>query len=360
VEPRKEITAKENTAANDIFLMLPRDLKIYLCSFLCTQDFLNLILATRSFIPAYPYLAKRADYPLRKLLSHAALGEWEAAEAIWSTQSPCLLSFRGTIFHPNRFYENDQVVAVIPVTMHPGCYKYVNHSVWQIALMNEEFEEAEQIGLRMSEEEKCKQFMEIFPTGKIVKENWDFAEAKRRLMAAFEAIINDETLDENNFDIMKDATRATLYALYDYVKPAPEHKTGLVFDANIYVEALQCYEDKYKQFKNWNQRSFWCVRIEGRLAAQLATRYKRPHAQGIGNPLHRRGCVLGDGTSVSPFRRVDKQIDGFHFFVGYCGGAASTGGGAGGRRFFQNLCRATTREGESLRSAIFAKRSRHV
>jgi hypothetical protein len=359
-----------------VFSDLPNDLRIFILRFLDASIF-NMVRTSRAFLKLITgdsflkvkYFRDltlldaqvRSDLeilrqlntinPIRRLLSHAALGEWESAEVIW-TQNRSLVTCRGTVFHPNRFYENDQVVAVIPATIHPGCYKYVNHNAWQIALMNEEFEEAALLGEQMSFDAKREQFREIFPTGEMVKYNWDLAEAKRRLMAVFEAIINDETLNENNLDVMKDATRVALYALYDYVKPAPEHKTGLVFDANIYVEALQCYEDKFKEFKNWNQRSFWCVRIEEPLGALLGKRYQRPHAQGIGNPLHRRGCILDDGTSYLPFRREDKKVAGVHFFVGYYGGAGrdpyAARGWSGARRFFSELVSSSNKRGREL------------
>src|SRR5688500_13845707 len=50
----------------------------------------------------------------RKLLSHAALGEWDQAEIIW-LEDPCLLTYRGTIYHPNRDYLSGLEPINIPV-----------------------------------------------------------------------------------------------------------------------------------------------------------------------------------------------------------------------------------------------------
>src|SRR3990167_2761974 len=212
---------------------------------------------------------------LHKILSHAALGEWEQAEKIWS-KDPSLLTRCGTVYHPNRIYQEGEAPIPISNWQNPGRYKYVNCTAWQIALMNEEYEEAEKMGQFMTEEEKRRQFAEIFPTGNIEKYNKNLEIAKRLLEAVFNAVINDSTIDEDNYEKMNEKTRAALQNLYKFVMPMPEHQIGLVFDTNIYVEALRLYENRFGDFtksNKWDQRSFWCVRIEGYLAALLGTAY---------------------------------------------------------------------------------------
>ena len=264
---------------------------------------------------------------LHKLLSHVALGELKQAEKIWS-KDPSLLTRYGTVYHPNRIYQEGKAPIDISNWQNPGRYKYVNCTAWQIALMNEEYEEAEKMGQFMTEEEKRRQFTEIFPTGNIEKYNKQFEIAKPLLEAAIDAIINDSTIHEYNYEQMNEKTRAALQNLYNFVKPLPEHKIGLVFDVNIYVEALKLYEDRFDDIKlsdEWHQRSFWCVRIEEYLAALLSTAYLRRHAEGIGNKekLERDGCKLSDGSSYFSFRRSSDSLSSFHFFVGYYGGRAA-------------------------------------
>ena len=138
----------------------------------------------------------------------------------------------------------------------------------------------------------------------------------------FNAVINDSTIDENNYEKMNKKTRAALQNLYHFVIPMPEHQIELVFDTNIYGEALRLYEDRlgdFKQSNQWHQRSFWCIRIEEYLAALLGTAYLRRHAEGIANKekLERDGCKLPDGSSYFSFRRTLDSLAGYHFFVGY-------------------------------------------
>jgi hypothetical protein len=255
---------------------------------------------------------------LRKLLGHAVLGEWENAESIYKL-FPDLLTCRGTIYHPNRTYEEGKAPVAIPADKNPGRYKYDNCTAWQIALMNAEYEEAELMGKFMTEKEKQKQYVEIFPDGQLIKHNWDLEEAKRRLDAVFDAVIKDQSINENNLDKMNEETSKALAELYAYVKPASEHHTGLVFDENIYLAALQLYEDRFSRFATWDQRTFWCIRVEEHLASLLGTGYLRLHAQGIGNKLKRNGCTLADGSSYFAFRRPSNSVPGGSFFVEYFG-----------------------------------------
>ena len=316
--------------------------------FLDTCAILNLAKTWRQFYSLFSGgpLYAHARFVLKELVSHAALGEWEDAEKVWKL-FPDLLTCRGTVYHPNRIYEQGKPPVDISPYVNPGRYKYVNLTAWQIALMNEEYEEAEKMGQFMAEEEKQKQFAEIFPDGIIIKHNWDLEKAKRLLQAVYAEVIMDPVIDENDPSKMSEKTQKVLYALYDYVKPKPEHKTGLVFDANLYVEALKLYDDQFNKFQNYDRRTFWCIRVEEWLAACLGTGFLRPHSQGFGNDLKRTGCVLDDGSSYFAFRRRVNDIPGVHFLVGYYGGApvVALGGGGACPRSFRNLCQAKTRSG---------------
>jgi hypothetical protein len=255
---------------------------------------------------------------LRQLLNHAALGEWIDAECMWKL-FPDLLTSRGTVYFPNRTYVAGQAPVDIPVDQHPGRYKYVNCTAWQIALMNEEWEMAEEMAKYMDGEEKQKQFAEVFPNGEI-KCHLDLEKAKGLLEAVFNAVIHDASINGKHYlDNMNQSTQEALDAIYAYVRRAPEHKTGLVFDTHIYIAALKLYEDKFGQFQNWKKNSFWCVRIEEHLASLLGTGYLRHHAQGIMNQVTLSGCTLTNNSSIHPFRRPSNSIPGFHFFVGIYG-----------------------------------------
>ena len=256
---------------------------------------------------------------LRRLLSHGALGELEAAEIIWRG-CPDLLTWRGTIYHPNRIYidDNDNPLKEpidISFDQNPGRYKYVDRTFWQILIMNEEYEEAEEVGKLMSDEEKRKQFAEIFPHGEIKKYNFDLKEAKRLLQVVFDEVAKDQLIDGNDLSKMSKSTREAMLALYAYAKPKSEHDTGLVFDANFYIEALKLYDEKSDQFKKWDRYKFWCIKVEEWLAGCLGTGYLRPHAQGIGNELSRSGCILANGSSCFAFRRSSHSIR-IGFYIG--------------------------------------------
>ena len=313
---------------------------------------------------------------LHKLLSHAALGEWKQAEKIWS-KDPSLLTRCGTVYHPNRIYdEKGNVIEEITSWKNLGYYKFVGSTAWQVAMMHSEFEEAEKMGEKMTFDEKQRQFFEIFPDGKIEKYNNKFEIAKKLIDAAFAAIIADNTIDENNLEKMNDETRKALQELYYFLTPPPEHKMGLVFDVNIYIYALEKYDnnlDKFTKSNEWDQRSLWCIRVEEVIASVLGTGYLRVHAQGPGNVednnnnikpelINRDGCKLKDGSSYFPFRRPLNSIPGGHIFVGYYGaGELRTCARARWRTtatFFQNFYQTKTKSGTELCSSIHTKQYR--
>ena len=317
---------------------------------------------------------------LRQLLSHGALGELADAEGLWKL-FPDLLTCRGTVYHPNRIYVAGQAPVDIPFDRNPGRYKYIHRTFYQILLMNSEFEEAEEVGKLMTQEEKQKQFDEVFPDKEIKKYNFDLEEAKKLLQAVFDADAKDEYLrierdaDDNIKNIiMSDSTRKALDKLYAYAKPKSEHEIGLVFDPEFYHEALNLYDEKCPQFKEKRDRStFWNICVEEWLAGCLGTGFLRPHAQGIGNQSHHRGgCVLADGSSYFAFRRSSDSISGFHLFIARRGSGLTRSRTAASaiawevstakptRSLFETYVKQRREQGQTLCSNLHAQKPRRV
>ena len=304
------------------------------------------------------------SYPFRNLLSHVALGDWKAKK-IWEND-PSLLTCRGTVYHPNRIYDDQgNVLFDVPADQNSGRYQYVDVTPFKIALMNEEWGMATEMSEHIDADEVDKQFLDVFPDGKIVKYHCDNDEAKKRLEVVFAEVINDTSINENNRDVMNESTRSALNNLYAYVKPIPEHRVGLVFDADIYAEALELFENNLGDFKNrnhWDQRLFWCIRVEEYLAGLLPTGYLRSHAQGIVNQTKNTGCTLSDNSSYYAFRRQADSIPGFHFFVGVLGAVEKWGGrqwfGRGER--FKTYVKQKREQGQILCGDIRATKKRHV
>lgn len=286
-----------------------------------------------------------------QLLKHTALAEWIQARPIWKLY-PVLLTRKGTVYFSNTIHTEGKEPYDIPMDIHPGRYKYVNCTPWQIALMNEEWEIAEEMAEPMDEEEKRNQFFEVFPNGEI-ESRLDFAKAKALLTEVFNSVVVDTNINRCNRNEMYHFTRFYLLKLYNYVKPAPEHKTGLVFDKNIYLAALELYKERSGEFMNEDQRSFWCIRVEEYLAGLSGTSLLSLHSKGIcsrgfeeifENIYQSRvdeyaevidrlnhqysGCTMQTG-SIHPFRRDVNSIPGFHFFVGMSGGQLEKGGRGG-------------------------------
>lgn len=321
---------------NDYLSNLPDETLLKISdSFCARRDYITLPQTSSRFSLLFFNERQQALNNLRLLLSHGALGKLEDAEKIWRLY-PDLLTCRGTIFHPNRSYVEEKAPVDIPFYLNPGWYKYINRTFYQILLMNSEFEEAEEVGKMMTQEEKQKQFDEVFPDGKIKKSNFDLEEAKKLLQAVFDVVAKDESLkieiEYTNYNvkniIMNEATREALYKLYAYAKPKSEHEMGLVFDPKFYHEALKLFDEKCSQFQRKQDRyTFWTICVEEWLAGCLGTGYLRPHAQGLGNSLTRRGCVLADGTPYFAFRRSSDSLPGVHFFIGYYGNRQTRAGG---------------------------------
>lgn len=328
---------KSRNDSQSLLEALPKDVKNSIP--LDPSSVINLARTGRHFYALFTLSGayQRALSSLNKLLNHAALGELEAAEKILKL-FPDLLTYRGTIYHPNRVYVKGLPPVAIPFHQNPGRYKYMNRTSYQILLMNSEFEEAEKVGKLMTQEEKQKQFNEVFPDGQIKKYNFDLKEAKKLLLAVCEAMAKDECLkierDEHYIIkniIMSDSTREALHQLYRYTRPKLEHEIGLVFDPEFYHEALKLYKEKFDHhFKQrWDRYAFWNICVEEWLVGCLGTRFLRPRIQGLDNSLTRRGCVLMDGSSVFSFRRTTNSFPRFYSFVGHNSNSTHVGFGRG-------------------------------
>lgn len=371
MEPKKGDSSlngdiKKSSQNVDHLSALPAELKSHIIKFATPVEVINLANSSTIFHLFVYDKNRTCSLPqLRQLLTLAALGNYggeNGAFSIWS-KNPKLLTYAGTIYHPNRTYNVDNTFVDIDPHKNPGRYKYIG-TAYQIALKNSEFEVAEQMGEYMDEDERNKQFFEIFPDGEIKKHHWDLKKAKKLLEAVFAEVVKDTKINYANFDDMKETTKKALYALYDYVKPNPEQQTGLVSDPEFYLKALELYENKYDQFRKGDQgskqRSFWCIRVEVYLISLLGTRFLRPYAQGWANKEKPEdGCVLSDRSSIFAFRR--SSIPGYHIFVGCVGGChgrgwqAARGCDAGVLRNFQKFNRANARAGEELRVKICNK-----
>jgi len=264
----------------------------------------------------------------RRLLSHAALGEWEEAKMLRSQFPIGVTSFPGTIYHPNLFYFKDAKPKPIPLDWNPGQNKYVDLTAWQIALMNEEYDVAEEMEADMSFAERHKQFWQIFPDGKIRNYRFDLKKVEELLTKVFYEIAYDGYIDIN-LDKMNNKTKLALDELYNYVKPAAEHKQGLVFNDMIYLMALKLYENDNKQFRGWRNKSIWCIKVEEYLASLLTTNDLRVHIKSLDAykiTVKKYDSKIVDKTSYHAFRRNDKSVPGNDFFVAPAGGVSARGG----------------------------------
>ncbi len=330
METQKQITVSTpnislpGLSASLLFTLPGEIWNLLFVSFLKGTASFNLFRTYKFFSLFKKEISQLEDHPLRRLLSHGALGELEQAEAIWK-KDLSLLTCYGTVYHPNRDYTVTPPVDIAQ-ELSLGRYKYVERTYYQILMMNEEWEEAEEVEKSMTEEEKDKQFYEVFPNGEI-KAIWDLEKALELLNDTFDAFIKDPVINMNGPKTdMSPLTQDRRNKLFDYIKPAPGgHRTGLVSDARLYSAALDLYETKRGQFQNEHQREAWNRLVEEPLASLLPTVFLRPHSQGIfKDKVKRTGCTLADGSSYFPFRRSSKSLPGSHFWV-YGNGEASDG-----------------------------------
>lgn len=241
-----------------LFSQLPNDVMHVLFSYwLSGTASFNLLRTSKNlFVSFKPTIWQLADHPLRKLLSHGELGELEQAEPYY-IKDPSILTFYGTVCHPNRFYNDDTATGVaIPEEMSFARPKYKEVTYLQILMMNDEWKEAIEVVKHMDMKEVVKQFFEVFPDGKIVKydndgKEWDFEKANQLLEALFNAVIKDKVINNNDPNQMSNETRQARKAFFDYHKPNPKgHSKGLVSDPRSVEAALKRYEDKYFEFAN--------------------------------------------------------------------------------------------------------------
>jgi hypothetical protein len=266
-------------------------------------NLVDIIKLAKTSTNRYRFYQQNQEPLLNTLLTHAVFGEWKAARKIW-TKCPDILKLKGSV---------------------KRCYKYNNHTAYQVAWRNEEDDIIAEMNKFLSREEQKKQFDEIFPDGKLIKQNWDFEQANKLLQAVFNAVIKDMVIGENDMSLMNDETRIALQAFCDYLNPdkSGQCQAGLVCDVRIYQQALSCYEDNFNAFRDCNRRTFWCIRVEEMIATFLSTGYLRAHCQGVhnvvkkGHKLNDAGCILSNGLSY--FRCTEDFLPGFHCFVNIFG-----------------------------------------
>ncbi|MBX3710015.1 MAG: hypothetical protein KIT56_09755 [Gammaproteobacteria bacterium] len=312
--------------SNHFNLLLPSDIQFYLLlGFLYhPADVFHFAMTSKT---NWEFFQKNTVTTfLSSLLDHVALGKYDVAEKTYPKHQT-LLTKKGT---PSYYLKLDL-----------KRYQYVNLTAFQIALRNAEYKEAEKMGRHLTPQERQKQFNEIFPNGELISYSCQLETAKALLKDVYDAIIVDDVINEDNLNLMTNKTRETVEALYDAVNPEKykECQKGLVFDVQIYLEALGLYDNNFNTFGNWHRRAFWCVRVEELIASCLPTVYLRAHCLGIGNvvngnivnwnKLSGRGCLLADGSSY--FNRDPNNRAGLHFFVGYDGARCVPGVGWWGR-----------------------------
>lgn len=275
------------------------------------------------------------DY-LKKAFDHVCFGEFDDLDFLLQA-CPEILTIRCTIQHRGRF-------------------KLTDRFLWQIAEMNEEGDNERVRTMfvkyfkRLPDglNEMARQSAEVFSKG-MIKHGWDINEAIRLFDNLYQAILNDDTLDEADLTKMNDATRTALQAFYSYVlpKPSEEFREGLIFDVRLFSEVVKRYDDKFYELKDWNRRVFYGVKIWDELVKVLPTGYLRPICQGlyyvVGAPAANRareqltvnGCRLRSGVRVLPLGSDPNFVFG-RDFINVLGGAdlaesgfLRTRGGAG-------------------------------
>jgi hypothetical protein len=240
--------------------------------------------------------------PLPELLNHAALGEWDAARKIWLSD-PSILEKKGSVSHSGR-------------------YEYKNLTAYQIAWMNEEEDIIAEMESVMSYEQQQQQYNEIFPHGKpCIEYDYNLEEAKQLLQNFYNALL------ENNEDMLNTNSQDALKALHTYLSPNKfnQCQQGLVFDVNIYHEAIKMYEANRMNFKKERHLMFLCTRVNEVIASRLSTGYLRAHSQGIfyivnnGAKIKGDGCKLSDGSPYFAFQRENSNKPGINCFITYKG-----------------------------------------
>src|SRR5205085_1460333 len=169
------------SCVENIFNLMPDDIRIFLLAFHLdySSSVINFAITSKN---NYQFFHKNsALILLRPSLNHAALGEYDAVEHIYSKNRD-ILTRKGT------------------TSWHPGRYRYINCTDFQIALRNEEYEEAEKMGKYLTPEERQKQFDEVFPDGELISYGCQLETATLLIKNVFNAIIADDRINENNLD----------------------------------------------------------------------------------------------------------------------------------------------------------------
>lgn len=307
IVPKDKEEESSRTEAN-LITALPPEMQCHIDKFLDKDGRRNLYLARPSLFNEIAY-----RYKLRSLLSHTALGEREQAQKIYEAD-PYLLTIRGTVYHPNRVYPDGGHPIDIPEEWSPGRHRFSDLTALQIAWANEDFAAAALMCHYLTEKEIKKQFLQVFPDAKMQYPQ-DLEIAQTILQDLLTAVIQDQTINCDDLDVMNTVTRNALTVLRDYIKPKLEHRQGLLVDPGIYLEARQLYNNNWRQSLNEAQRKFWHTRVKEMIASVLGMGYLSCHTEVSDQGLHHRGgCLLADGSSYFSFRRGLDSIPGFNFF----------------------------------------------
>jgi len=337
-----------------LFSLLPREIHLMLLhQYLSRSSIINLMRTSKLFFKLviddevtqknhFPYLSlplaeslvealKTINQmnPIRRILGHCALAEWDHARALWE-DDPMLLSCKGTLFHPNLTYVDGQDPIPIPFEKNPGRCELKGLTPWMMAFINEEYDILAEMNRFMPEQEQKKQFDEIFPDGKIKDYRFNLKVVEKLLYDLFHALLSDGTLEDRELDVMQQRTRDTLLKFYQYIKPI-KHQKGLVFDPHIYLLTLSYYDkfrDEFAPRSNYVPRYkdpmcirvFWCVRVEEYTANLLQSIDLRKHTQGLGeDDTLKSGCVTKENEPFFPFRSPKHLIPGYDYCMTFWG-----------------------------------------
>jgi len=300
------------------FELLPYEVQLFfmICHLNSTADVIHFAMTSKNSY--YIFQNNVVVTLLRHSLDHVALGEYIAAENIYLKDTN-ILRKKGT------------------TSYHPGRYRYVNQTQFQIALRNEEYDEVEKMEEYLTYEEKQKQFYEVFPDGEIKSYGCDFETVKLLLENLVNVINVDKVINENNPDEMTSETRIALQELHNAVNPENYHECqiGLVFDARIYLQAINLIPQISNRYGTWHRTTFWRIRVQELIASCLSTSYLSRHTHGVYYAIYtgvfkkmtRRGCkILTDNSSYFSFRRSPDFRPGFHFYVSSTGDRATQDG----------------------------------
>lgn len=225
--------------------------------------------------------------PQQKLLRHAALGEWQAAAAIWK-QDPSVLTQRGNVSVPGR----------------PD---YVNLTAWQIAWLNEEYEVVMDMAEHLSPEEKASQYQQIQQLGEPTDDQM------KNIKSLLDDVVSASLKDNSNYYCMDAATQEKLDAFNSYITSL-YHAKGIPLHPQVFQNIMHIIfthlDEVYAQ-PNYDKQGksvrLLLINVLEHMTSLMGTRYLRVHCQGTDNiitkqkPLTVDGCILAQGRNGSPY-----------------------------------------------------------